>query len=72
MFAFVAQLFAVDLVATHLVVEWLCMKITGGVDKEFAAEIEAELVVLGVVVVDEVDGVDESDRIDKHRGIALS
>ena len=48
------------------------MKITGGVDKEFAAEIEAELVVLGVVVVDEVDGVDESDRIDKHRWIALS
>ena len=51
------------------------MKIAGGVDKEFAAEAEAELVVLEVFVVDGVDGVDgvdESDGVDKHRGIALS
>lgn len=62
----------VDLVVVHLVVDWLCIRIASGIDKEFAAEAEAELVVLEVVVADGVDEVDESDGVDKHRGIALS
>ena len=56
----------------HLIVDWLYMKIADEVDKEFAVEAEAEQIVLEVVVVDGVDGVDESDRVYKHRGVALS
>lgn len=41
-------------------------------DKEFAVEAEVEQVVLEVVVVDGLNKVDESDEIDKHRGIDLS
>ena len=67
------QLLAVDLVAAYLVINWLCIKIASGVDKEFAVETEAKQVVLKVVViVDWVDGVDESGGIDKYKGIALS
>lgn len=42
MFTFVTQLPMVDLIATRLVIDWLCIKITGEVDKEFAIEGEAE------------------------------
>lgn len=42
------------------------------VNKEFAIEIKAKLVVLEDVLVDRVDGVDESNKIDKHRNINLS
>ena len=74
----------VDLEASHLVVDWLCLKIVDGVNKEFAVEAETEKIVLEVVLVDgvdEVDGfdgvdgvdrVDESDEVEKHKGIALS
>lgn len=48
------------------------MKIVSGVDKEFAAEVKAKLVVLEVIVIDEIDEVDESNGVDKHRRIVLS
>lgn len=56
----------------HFIVDWLCIKIVDKTNKKFAIEAKAKQVVLEVVVVDSVDGVDEFDRIDKHRGIALS
>lgn len=34
-------------------------------------EVKAELAVLGVVMVDGVDRVDESNEVDKYRGIVL-
>lgn len=37
-----------------------------------AVEAEVEQVVLEVVLVGGVDGIEESDGVDKHRGIALS
>lgn len=52
-------------------VDWLCIKIAGRVDKKFAVKAEAKLVVLEIVVVDEFDVVNESDEIDKHKRIAL-
>lgn len=50
-----AQLVAVDLVAAHLVINWLCIKIVGGVNKRFGIETKAKHVVLGVVEIDEDD-----------------
>lgn len=71
-FAFIPQFFVVDLVATHLMVDWLFIKIGGGVDKEFIVEVEVEQVVLEVVVLDRVDKVDEFNRVDKHKRTTLS
>lgn len=48
------------------------MKIANEVDKEFVMEAEIEHVVLEFVMIDKIDGVNESDRIDKHKRIALS
>ena len=54
-------------------VDWLCIKIAIRIDKKFAVEAEAEQVVSEVVVtVDGFDKVDESNGVDRHRGIALS
>lgn len=43
------------------------MKIAGEVDKKFTVIVEAEMVVLEDVMIDGVDGVDESDRVDKYK-----
>lgn len=57
-------------------VDWLYIKIAGGVDKVFAIEIEAKYVVLEVVLevvlVDEVDEIDEFKEVDKYKKIVLS
>lgn len=48
------------------------MTMAGEVDNKFAVEAEVEQVVLEIVIVDGVDRVDESDKVDKHMEIALS
>ena len=45
-----------EFVATYLVIDQLCMKIPGRVNKEFIAEVEVEQVVLEVIGVTRVDG----------------
>lgn len=47
------------------------MKIVDEVNKEFVIKAEAEQIVFEVTIVDEIDGVNKSDRVDKHREIAL-
>lgn len=71
LFEFVAHLLAVDLILAYLMVDGLCIKITGEVDNEFALEPKLEQIVLEIVVVDGVDGIDEFNKIDKHKEIVL-
>ena len=71
MFAFVAQLLITDFVAAHLVVDWLCIKITNKINKEFALKAQLELVILEDIIVDGINEFDKSNAIDKYKGIAL-
>lgn len=52
-------------------IDRLYIKIADWVDKEFVVEAEVELCVLKVVLVDGIDEVDKSDRVNKHKKIAL-
>lgn len=42
------------------------------VNKEFFTEAKMKQVILEIVIIDEVNKVDQSDGIDKYKGITLS
>lgn len=48
------------------------MKVAARVNKKFAMEVKAELVVLGIIINDGVDRIYEFNEIDKYRRIVLS
>lgn len=62
----------VDLVTAYLIVDQLYIKIADGVDKKFAAKTKIKQVVWEVIMVDGLNEVDNSNKIDKYREIALS
>lgn len=44
-------------------IDWLYIKITDRIDKEFAKDAKAKYVVLKIIVIDEIDKIDEFDGI---------
>lgn len=57
-----------------MVIDWLYIKIAGKVDKEFVIKAKAEQIILEIIIVDGTDSVDEVDepnRINIYREIAL-
>lgn len=53
-------------------VNWLCIKIAGEVNKKFTVKTKAKQVVLKVVVIDKVDKIDKSNGVNKYKRIVLS
>lgn len=62
----------VYLVIAYGVIDRFSIKIASEVNKEFTLKAKVKQVVLKFIIVDGVDKVDESDRVNKHKEIALS
>lgn len=54
----------INLIATYLVVDWLNLKITNRINKNFAIEAKLKQVILEFIVVDRSNMVDKFNKVD--------
>ena len=61
----------INIVIAYLIVYWLYIKIMGEINKEFTIEAKAKLIILEIDIIDRINEINKSDKINKHKEIIL-